>query len=355
MSSPSGNSFPVPEGPIDNPGQWRGGDFQDNDLWVTHWSDQALGELNAAVATAKKLGQTPPHFTKESFPLPAIGGELNAILEDLEACNGFRVIRGIPLDDYSNEDAEILFWGLMVHLGQPMTQNANGHLLGHVRDLGLDANNTKVRNYQTTAELSFHNDACDALMLMCRREARSGGRSRLASIPSLFNVMWAENPDLARELFNPFAMDRRGEPGRPDEGDEPYYVLPILSFYDGLLTCRMPPRSYIETAQRFDGVPRMTEKMTAALDLMHEIAVRPEVSFDFTMKPGDIQLINNYCIFHARTEFEDFDDFERKRHMLRAWLSVPNSRPLPPWFKKRWGGIAPGEPRGGIYASRPET
>ena len=167
--------------------------------------------------------------------------------------------------------------------------------------------------------------------------------------------MWVEDPVLARELFRPFAFDRRGEPGRPDEGPEPYFVMPILSYHDGLLTSRMPPRSYAESAQRFDGVPPMTEEMTAALDLMDKILVRPDVSFDFNLQPGDIQLINNYCVFHARTEFEDHEDFDRKRHILRAWLSVPNSRPLPPWFKPRWGSVTPGEPRGGIYPSRLEA
>ena len=355
MPTISEPTFPLPSGPIDNPGRWRGSDFQDNDSFVTRWSARALDELAAAIATVKAAGLPAPTFTQADFPLPTIGDEMRAILDDLESGRGFSIIRGIPLDDFSDDDAEILFWGLMVHLGQPMSQNAAGHVLGHVRDLGYDVNDTKVRNYQTTAELFFHNDACDVLMLMCRRVARAGGRSRLASIPALFNAMWAEDKELALELFKPIAFDRRGEPGRPDEGDEPYYVLPILSYHGGLLTCRMPPRSYSQSAERFDGVPKLSPKRIAALDLMDAILVRPEVSFDFAMAPGDIQMINNYCVFHSRTEFEDFDEPERKRHMLRAWLSVPNSRPLPPWFEKRWGSIVPGQPRGGIFASRPES
>jgi len=352
MPTANRDDYPIPEGPIKNPGLWRGVDFQNDDHWVAVWSSQALAELGAAVRSVKQAGKSAPHFDKEDFPLPSLSAELRETLDDLEAGNGFRVVRGIPLDDFTEAEAEILFWGLMLHLGHPMTQNAAGHLVGHVRDLGYDVNDTKVRNYQTTAELFFHNDACDVLMLMCRRVARAGGRSRLASIPALFNAMWAEDPDLTRELFKPFAFDRRGEPGRPDEGPEPYFVMPVLSYHDGLLTCRMPPRTYIESAQRFDGVPPLTDRMIAALDLMDRTVVRPEISFDFDMQPGDIQLINNYCVFHSRTAFDDFDEFERKRHMLRAWLSVPNSRPLPPWFERRWGTIVPGVPRGGIYASR---
>jgi hypothetical protein len=346
--------FPTPNGLIDNPGNWSGRNFLDDNQWVTHWSKQALAELFAAIEAVKKSGKTVPHFTKQDFPLPSLEDELQAIRADLEVDNGFSLIRGIPSNELSEYEAEILFWGLMVHLGHPMTQNAKGHVLGHVRDLGLDINDTKVRNYQTTEELFFHNDSCDVLMLMCRQVAKSGGRSRLASIPALFNVMWTDDAALTAELFKPFSFDRRGEPGRPDEPETPYYSLPILNYHEGLITARMVPRGYIVSAQRFDGVPKLTERMNSALDFMEEVAVRPEVSFSFDMLPGDLQLVNNYCTFHSRTEFEDFDDLDRKRHMLRAWLSVPNSRPLPPWYKERWGSITPGEPRGGVYASQPE-
>jgi alpha-ketoglutarate-dependent taurine dioxygenase len=91
--------------------------------------------------------------------------------------------------------------------------------------------------------------------------------------------------------------------------------------------------------------------MNRALDFMEEIVVRPDVSFDFDMHPGDIQLINNYCTFHSRTEFVDHDAPDKKRHMLRAWLSVHNSRPLPPWYIDRWGSVTGGDVRGGIHSS----
>ena len=352
--SPTDTNFPIPDGMINNPGNWRGSNFLGQNGWITRWSDQALEELLQAVAAVQAARKFAPHFVKDDFPLPSLSDELQTIRNDLEVHNGFSVIRGIPNDELTEEEAEILFWGLMVHLGHPMSQNAIGHLLGHVRDLGLDINDTNVRNYQTTEELFFHNDSCDVLMLMCRQVAKSGGLSRLASVPSLFNAMWAEDPELTKHLFKPFAFDRRGELGRPDEPDTPYYVLPILNYHDGLITGRMVPRGYIDSAQRFSDAPRLTDHMNAALDFMEAVAVRPEVSFDFNLKPGDIELVNNYCIFHSRTKFKDHEEPGKKRHMLRAWLSVPNSRPLPPWFKERWGSVTPGDLRGGIYASRPK-
>ncbi|HIP09146.1 MAG TPA: TauD/TfdA family dioxygenase, partial [Rhodospirillales bacterium] len=40
---------------------------------------------------------------------------------------------------------------------------------------------------------------------------------------------------------------------------------------------------------------------------------------------------------------------ERKRHLLRLWLSVPGDRPLPDCFTERFGATTIGN-RGGIVA-----
>ena len=41
---------------------------------------------------------------------------------------------------------------------------------------------------------------------------------------------------------------------------------------------------------------------------------------------GDMQFINNHIILHAREEYEDYDEPERKRHLLRAWIALPPER-----------------------------
>ena len=38
------------------------------------------------------------------------------------------------------------------------------------------------------------------------------------------------------------------------------------------------------------------------------------------LEPGDIQLLSNHTIVHARTAYED--DPGRKRHLLRLWLTL---------------------------------
>ena len=38
-------------------------------------------------------------------------------------------------------------------------------------------------------------------------------------------------------------------------------------------------------------------------------------------RAGDIQWLKNAAILHSRTEFEDHAEPERKRHLLRLWLT----------------------------------
>ena len=121
------------------------------------------------------------------------------------------VLRGLPIGGYSQEFAATVFCGIGAHLGSARSQNADGHILGHVRDVGANPDDPNVRIYQTSARQTFHTDSADVVGLLCIREAKEGGRSLLVSANSIFNRMRAERPDLAQRLFDAFATDRRGE------------------------------------------------------------------------------------------------------------------------------------------------
>ena len=68
------------------------------------------------------------------------------------------------------------FWGIGTHLGEAISQNAKGHLLGHVKDIGHDPHNPEHRLYATRARHRFHTDSCDLVGLILRA-AREGGRA----------------------------------------------------------------------------------------------------------------------------------------------------------------------------------
>jgi alpha-ketoglutarate-dependent taurine dioxygenase len=342
----------MPPAPMEMaPGLWRGADLQKRTDWIFRFPQDALAEIESALRRVQQRGMKAPNFSREDFPLPKFSAVLREMLEELEHGRGFFLMRGFPIERFTEEEAEAIFWGLGQHLGVPLSQNAEGHLLGHVRNLGLDINKTNVRAYQTTSELIFHNDQSDVIFLMCLKAAKSGGLSRLVSVTAVQNEIQQRRPDLLEELYQPFYIDRRGERGREDEDDLPYYAMPVLSYAGGLVSARYI-RGYIESAQRFPEVPRLTSKQIEALDLFDKIANEEGMALSFQMEPGDFQLANNYCVLHARTDFEDYDELEKRRHLLRLWLAAPNSRDLPRCFESRYGTCKGGEVRGGIPPSR---
>ena len=338
----------MPSAPLtSSPGLWHGRDLQNKEDWIFRFPMSAIEEIRSALRSVQAKGLNPPNFGKADFPLPKFSVVLQEMLEELEHGRGFFLMRGFPAAEFTEAESEIIFWGLGQHLGIPLSQNAEGHLLGHVRNLGLDINKTNVRAYQTTSELIFHNDQSDVIMLMCLKTAKSGGMSRLVSVTAIQNEFQRRRPDLLEELYRPFYIDRRGERGREDEGDEPYYALPVLSYHKGLVSARYI-RGYIESAQRFPEVPRLTSRQVEALDLFDAISNEPGMALSFQMEPGDFQLANNYCVLHARTNFEDWPELADRRHLLRLWVAAPNSRELPPCFEPRFGTCEGGKKRGGI-------
>ena len=333
----------MPSGPIDGPAAWYGADMAKTDAWIYSLSPQEIDEIDAALAAVKSRELAILDIARADFTLPTLGGALDDIHHELLHGRGFVLVRGIPRERYSVADMATIFWGIGTHLGRAVSQNAKGHVLGHVRDLGYKIDDPNVRTYQTTRRQYYHADSCDIVALMCLNKAKRGGASTIVSSTTLYNEMLGRDPDLTRVLFEPFCVDRRGE---IPPGMTPYYTIPIFNWHEGLLTGYYV-RRYIESAQRFEDVPRLTERQIAALDLLDSLADDERLHLKMDFEPGDIQLLHNHQILHDRTAFEDWPEPERKRHLLRLWLCPPDGRPLPEVFSQRWGSIKVGD-RGGI-------
>jgi hypothetical protein len=218
-----------------------------------------------------------------------------------------------------------------------------GHMLGHVRDLGMKSSDPNTRIYQTNERQTFHTDSTDVVGLLCLKTAKTGGLSLLVSASTIFNEMRKHRPDLLKLLIQPIATDRRGE---VPEGMLPYLLIPVFSFYEAHLTI-FYQRQYIDSAQRFADAPRLTPQHVEALNLFDTLANDPKLCLSMELEPGDMQFVYNHALLHDRTGFQDWDEPERKRHLLRLWLSVPGDRPLPEVFATRFGTTEIGN-RGGI-------
>jgi len=311
--------------------------------WLWQLSKDELHELEAAAEPLVQGKADVGQLTAADFPLPTLASKLAALQRELVQGRGFSLIRGLPVGKYSEREAVTIFFGLGTHLGHARSQNAQGHVLGHVRNAGLSSNDPRVRIYQTRERQTFHTDSTDVVGLLCMQPARRGGKSLLVSADTVFNEMRRQRPDLLRLLLEPIATDRRGE---VPQGMEPFLRIPVYSYYADQLTV-FYQRQYIESAQRFAEAPRLTEQHLAAMDLFDALCNDPKIHLSMQLEKGDMQFVYNHAMLHDRTGFEDWPEVERRRHLLRLWLSVPGDRPLPPVFATRYGSVEVGN-RGGI-------
>jgi hypothetical protein len=336
-------SPPMPPGPIEGPSAWRGEDLARSQDWMYRLSPDDLAELEGAVAHVRRRGLDIIAVTRADFPLPRLGKVLDDVHRELLHGRGFVLLRGVPVERYAAAEVATLYWGLGTYLGRALSQNAKGHLLGHVRDLGYDHRDPHVRIYQTTERQYFHTDSCDLVGLLCLRQARAGGRSAIISSVTVFNEMLARRPDLVPVLFEPFETDRRGE---VPAGMKPWFAVPVFNWYAGLLST-IYVRRYIESARRFPDVPPLTARQVEALDAFDALLEDRALNLFMDFEPGDIQLLHNHQILHDRTGYIDWPEAARKRHLLRLWLAPPDGRPLPDCFAPRYGSVEIGR-RGGI-------
>lgn len=311
---------------IEDATAWKGKDIKDDTSWIYHWSDQSIAVLEKALENIKAKGLKVPDFTKEDFPITELAEEINHFNEELENGRGFILIRGLPIERYSDEEAAILYYGLGLHMGKPVSQNMNGDMLGHVKNIGAE-DTKQVRVYETNEYLPYHADLSDVVGLLCLRKAKSGGMSSLSSAMTLYNEILEKHPEYLGLLHRHFLLEHLND---GDVGQ-----TPIFSYHKGKLS-GMYLRQYIEIAQENADLP-LSPVEIEALDLVDSILSDPDIRLDMMMEPGDIQFANNYAIFHSRTGFEDYEELDRRRHLYRLWLKMPNSRELAPDFPGRNG------------------
>lgn len=309
--------------PVTSPAAWKRRDIG-SAPWRVRLGADEVQEMRDAVATSQRRNTSLAAMTRSDFPLPTLAPKVEAWRAEVAAGRGFQVVSGVPVDEWSVEEASIFFWGLGQHLGRPGAQNRKGDLLGHVRDTGADRSDRYVRQYLTTQDIPFHCDAADMVGLLCLHKAKSGGLSRIASSVSVYNELLERRPDLVPRLFEPFMLDTR------DEGEaNGTKVLPVppCRYAAGRLRTFWHSE-YFRSAERHEGV-RLTATEHELLDLYDGIAASPEFHIDMELAPGDIQLLSNHTIIHARTDYVDQPEPDRKRHLLRLWITLQDARPVP--------------------------
>jgi hypothetical protein len=303
--------------PLASPAAWRAADVARSEEWITELGPTDLGEIERAVDAVRRGGIAMGAMRREDFPLPTLAPRVAAWTRDLAGGRGFLVVRGLPVERWSEEQAALAYWGLGLHLGRPGAQNPDDELLGHVVDTGENAANPFVRRYRTAGDIAWHCDLADVVGLLCLRTARSGGASRIVSSVSVYNELLRRRPDLVARLYEPFCLDRRDEHG---SGAPWVPVVPCRHAGGQLRT--FYHSDYFRSVVRHADVPPFTDDEQTLLDLYEAIANEPDLYLDMQFAPGDIQLVSNHVILHARTAYEDHPEPARRRHLLRLWLSL---------------------------------
>ncbi|MDX3905526.1 MAG: TauD/TfdA family dioxygenase [Pigmentiphaga sp.] len=316
--------------PLTGPAVWKGPDFDGDESWIHRFTPETIAILEHALGELKSRGLSFPHFTKDDFPVHALAPEFQRYAEELENGRGFLLLRGLPVDRYTEEELNCLYYGMGLHMGTPVRQNPRGDLLGAVMNVG-DVTQKTTRVYETNLYLPYHSDPSDVVGLMCVRKAMRGGLSSLVSVAAIYNEILARHPELLGLYYRPMYFAHLCE-------DQPS-LSPIFSYHHGKLSCRYL-RQYLELGHEIKGWP-LSRVEIAALDLFDEIMHDATIRLDMMLEPGDIQFANNYAVLHSRTEFEDDPDPARRRKMIRLWLKMANARELAPEFPGRNGFPAP--------------
>lgn len=302
-----------PVGPVGGASAWRCGDLPPVDGLKHRFTPCEIADLQRAIDGARNKPRN--NLVAEDFAFGSMESVFEAWRRELQDGRGFVLAGGLQVAEWSREDLDLLMRGIGLQFGRLGAQNARGDVIGEVRNTGAAERDPFVRNYVTDREFRFHCDAADLLGLLCVRRAWRGGGNRLASSVTVFNELQKRRPDLASRLFQPVLLDLRNE---QRDGAPAFGALTPCAYADGVLRT-VYISDYFRSVDRHEGV-ELSEEERALLDLYEEIAGAPENCLRLNLDPGDMLLINNHVMLHARDAFEDAPGAERL--LLRFLVSV---------------------------------
>ena len=323
---------------------WTAKDLDEDRSWVFRMSAQGRKELCQAVQKAYQPGKPLLDYRRDEFPVPAALESLHAALNEAKNGRGIALLKGLPREELTMSEFELMTWGLGLHSGTPRPQGKRTQYLSAVKNEGKDYRTKTGRGYSSNAELDFHTDSADLVYLSCYNKALSGGMSLISSSMKAFQLISEQRPDLAGYLLKPIAFSRQGEEA-PGEG--PFVVQPIFSEIDGNWFGRWN-WNRVRSAQDMEGAPVITDEHREALEHFDRIVRSPALSYHMWLEPGDLQILNSHVTLHSRTKFIDHDAPEEMRLLYRLWIAPPDSKKLPECWEALYGSCEAGAVRGGI-------
>lgn len=302
---------------------WNATSFSGPADYTVALTDAERAELVALVRSLP-AGTPPQEYPPERFSLPLLGPRLAKAYEDVRSGRGFVVLRGLPTDEISVDEFVAIVWAVGTHFGDPLSQNTDGERIGHVVD--ASAEDPTPRMYRSNLELRPHNDITAMISLACWHKSLRGGASVIVSAVTVHDYLREHEPEILEPLYRGFHYHLLGEQA-PDRAPVTERRVPLFAVRDGHLSSRYL-RSNLAAGHKELGVP-LTPDEIAALNRFDQVATAPDHRLAFFLERGDMIVLNNYTVMHARTSFENYPEPERKRHLVRLWLDRPGFRQAP--------------------------
>jgi len=304
---------------VSGPSLWLAEELTAREDWVIPLDATALDDIATALEEVKRRHLAIEDITADDFPLPSMAAKLPAIKELLSTGLGLCLVRGLPVDCYERDDLALVLTGIGAHIGTPAAQSASGDMIVDVMDMSHTGDVRRV--YRSPRPQHLHADSIDVTGLLCMRGAKSGGTSLITSSAAVHNAILAERPDLLAPLYRGYHHRRSGL-GSTGEPPLSSYPIPVFGKRGENLVCYFNAIS-IGRALAEDGVDCDPAGLEA-FEHFQDTAAKDGLLYQRMLESGDLLFLNNRTVMHGRTAFEDFEDVDRKRLMLRLWLKMPD-------------------------------
>ena len=319
------------------PAAWTGHELLNSQYWNYQLSREEVAEIEKVIHLSGSSD-------RNSIKLAQLRETFKAVSEELENGRGAVLLKGFPVQHYSEAELADAYLMLCQHMGLPIRQS-NSDFDSSLREksqfvtyIRAEAPSSSEDGKQSNDAYKFHTDRYDVLSLLCVRQAQTGGENRLASAIAIYNEMVQSNPDIVKDLFRDLPWFF--------EGENSWIGYPLWCIHQGKFTTQLSS-TYARLSQLLPDAPRLTENQKKGLELLEATGIK--LGITLRLEPGDWLMVNNHVVYHARSSWK-IESGEWERLLLRVCYSPFNSRELPdtPAFRTIWGSVEAGKPRGGF-------